>query len=49
MPGDKADELVATFARFVSQGKVPDKRTIIDPNQSFYVDFSKVAIVRREF
>jgi len=28
---------------------VPEKRTILTPNQSIYVDFSKVAIVRREF
>lgn len=49
MPGDKADELVATFARAIAEGKLPGNRTIIDANQSFYIDFSKVAIVRREF
>lgn len=49
MPGEKADELVATFARAVADGKVPGNRTIIDSNQSFYIDFSKVAIIRREF
>ena len=49
MPGEKADELVASFARAVAENKVPGNRTIIDANQSFYIDFSKVAIARREF
>lgn len=49
MPGERADELVASFARFVSKGEIADKRTILSPAQSFYIDFSKVAIIRREF
>lgn len=45
----QADDMVAAFARYVSEQRVPDKRMILTPNQSLYVDYSKVAIVRREF
>jgi hypothetical protein len=46
---DQADNFVAAFGRYVSNGVVPDKRTILDATQSVYIDFSKVAMVRREF
>jgi hypothetical protein len=46
---EQADNFVAAFGRFVSDGVVPDKRTILDSTQSVYIDYSKVAIVRREF
>ncbi|MBI1264360.1 MAG: hypothetical protein GC187_06470 [Alphaproteobacteria bacterium] len=45
----QADDMVASFARFAFEKRVPEKRTILTPNQSIYVDFSKVAVVRREF
>lgn len=45
----QADDLVAAFARYVAEKRIPEKRTILTPNQSIYIDFSKVAIVRREF
>ncbi|KAA5802403.1 hypothetical protein F1654_11315 [Alkalicaulis satelles] len=45
----QADDLVAAFARFVAEKRVPEKRTILTPNQSIYIDFSKVAVIRREF
>ncbi|MCH8488808.1 MAG: hypothetical protein LAT81_02610 [Oceanicaulis sp.] len=46
---EQADSLVAGFARYVYEKHVPEKRTILTPSQSFYVDYSKVAIARREF
>ena len=49
MSADLADNAVASFCRFVAEGKKLDKRTIVDSTQSFYIDYSKVAIVRREF
>ena len=45
----QADEMVAAFARYVFDKRVPEKRTILTTNQSVYVDYAKVAIVRREF
>ncbi|MBI1264362.1 MAG: hypothetical protein GC187_06480 [Alphaproteobacteria bacterium] len=42
-----ADDMVAAFARYVSGKRTPEKRTILTPSQSIYVDFSKAAIVRR--
>jgi hypothetical protein len=45
----QADDMVAAFARYVSERRVPEKRTVLTPNQPIYVDFSKAAIVRREF
>lgn len=45
----QADDMVAAFARYVSEKRVPDKRLILTPNQSLYIDYSKVAVVRREF
>ncbi len=45
----QADDLVAAFARYAIEKRVPEKRTILTSNQSIYIDFSKVAIVRREF
>lgn len=45
----QADDMVAAFARYVSEKRVPDKRLILTPNQSLYIDYSKVAIIRREF
>lgn len=46
---EQADALVAGFARHVFEKRVPDKRTILTSNQSIYIDYSKVAVVRREF
>ncbi|MCH8488805.1 MAG: hypothetical protein LAT81_02595 [Oceanicaulis sp.] len=45
----QADDMVAAFARYAFEKRVPEKRTILTPSQSVYVDYSKVAIVRREF
>lgn len=45
----QADDMVAAFARYVFEKRVPEKRTILTPSQSVYVDYSKVVIVRREF
>ena len=45
----QADDMVAAFARYVSEKRMPDKRLILTPNQSVYIDYSKVAVVRREF
>lgn len=45
----QADDMVAAFARHVFEKRVPEKRLILTPNQSIYVDYAKVAIVRREF
>ena len=42
-----ADDMVASFARYVAGKRVPEKRTILTPSQSVYVDFSKAAVVRR--
>lgn len=42
-----ADDMVASFARFVGQKRMPDKRTILTSSQSIYVDLSKAAVVRR--
>ncbi|MCC5996959.1 MAG: hypothetical protein JJU18_11400 [Oceanicaulis sp.] len=42
-----ADDLVAAFSRYVAQERTPDKRTILTPTQSIYIDYSKAAIVRR--
>jgi hypothetical protein len=44
-----ADDMVASFAQYVAGKRTLEKRTILTPNQSVYVDYSKVAIVRREF
>lgn len=49
MPAAIADTTVATFARFISDGRKPENRQIVDASQSFYIDFTKVAVVRREF
>lgn len=45
----QADDMVAAFARYVSEKRTPDKRLILTPSQSVYIDYSKVAVVRREF
>ena len=45
----QADDMVAAFARYVFEKRVPEKRLILTPNQSVYIDYSKVAVVRREF
>lgn len=49
IPAELADEVVAKFAKFVANGKVPENRTVVDRNQSFYIDYSKVAVIYREF
>ena len=49
MEASAADNLVSSFARFVKSGAIPENRTILSPSESFYLDFSKVALVRREF
>ncbi|MCH8488803.1 MAG: hypothetical protein LAT81_02585 [Oceanicaulis sp.] len=42
-----ADDMVASFARFVAGKRMLEKRTILTPSQSIYVDYSKTAVVRR--
>jgi hypothetical protein len=42
-----ADDMVASFARYVAGKRTLEKRTILTPSQSIYVDFSKAAVVRR--
>lgn len=42
-----ADDMVASFARYVAGKRALEKRTILTPSQSIYVDFSKAAVVRR--
>jgi len=34
----QADDMVAAFARYAFEKRVPEKRTILTPNQSIYVD-----------
>lgn len=45
----QADDMVAAFARRAFEKRVREKRAILTLNQSLYVGYSKVAIVRREF
>ena len=49
MPAEIADTTIAIFARYVTEGTRPENRQIVDSAQSFYIDHSKVAMIRREY